>query len=698
MSQHSLISASSSFTLVDGSVQPFGACLSENGCNFSVFAPDAEAVFICIYDQQECLLAQIELQQREQSSWFGCISNVGTEHLYGIRVQASSTQATHPQSSIHKLLVDPYAVSLNRALNWSASAYEGDSCAMIPKAHIVEKPQANMMPLAITPSSRVIYEAHVKGLTKLHPKVPEHLRGTYLGAAEDVVIAHLQNLGITSVQFLPLMSFMPEVFITQKGLTNYWGYNPLNFFAAEPRYAVKNAQLECKQMIQAYRDAGIEVILDVVFNHTCEGGQDGPVISFKGLCESHAYLQEQSDDSDLPVYVNYSGCGNTVQVSNTYMTTLLVDALRYWVSEMGVSGFRFDLASIIGREVFAFKNSATFFKILRQDPILKHALMLAEPWDLGPDGYQLGQFPDYWLEVNDKFRDTVRGFWRGDKGLKGEFATRFMGSRDVFPKNLRPMHASVNHVNYHDGFTLHDLVCYEDKHNLANLEDNCDGHNHNLSANYGVEGITDKPEINAIREQQKRNMFATLILSQGTPHILGGDELSKTQLGNNNAYCQDNELNWYNWQLNETKQQFLQFCQYLVQLRQSHSLLQYMNFNDDAFDNNNNIDAANWYKQDGSYKADSDWLNNEHHCFTLHIQGEGTTNTNQSFGTCHQEWLFCVNSSKEASQFKLPLKLNNKVWSCVLDTSLNDVLKSKERQILALFEVPAKALLIFKTS
>jgi glycogen operon protein len=655
----------SAFELLPGNMQELGAVLCKQGCNFVVYAPDAEEVFICLFDENEQALAQISLQERSKSKWFGIISNVKHGHLYGIRVRPKKDKRSHPNSHMNKLLIDPYAKALNRPLQWDPSLYEGDSHALVPKARIMQTSSTKLEPLNVKPEQRIIYETHIKGLSANHPEVPQAIRGKYLGACHPAIIAHLSELGISSVQFLPLMSFMPEPFITKKGLSNYWGYNPINFFAAEPRYALNDAFTECKEMIQSYRDAGIEVILDVVFNHTCESGPDGPVLSFRGLCESHAYLMQHIDESETPQYVNYSGCGNTVKVSDPFMLNLLVDALRYWVSEMGVSGFRFDLASILGREAYDFKSNATFFTILRQDPILNKALMLAEPWDIGPGGYQLGQYPDYWLEVNDKYRDVVRGFWRGDKGLKGEFATRLLGSRDVFHKNVRPMHASVNNVSYHDGFTLHDIVCYEQKHNEANLEENRDGHDHNLSANYGVEGPSTDKKIIALREQQKRNLFATLILSQGTPHILGGDEISRTQSGNNNAYCQDNNINWYDWTLDSTKHSFLEFCRYMTSLRNNNPLLQQMNFDDDLYDNRQNVTQANWYRRDGSLKTDIDWVNHEHHCFALHIVGEIVIDNNAE----SQEWLLCINSLDKDRDFTLPILKSSEPWQCFLNTA-----------------------------
>jgi len=698
MSQQSLIQNSThtvqvpQFELIPGHLHQFGATISSKGCNFAVYAPDAEEVFICLFDDQEQLLAQIALQERSQSKWFGLITNVTQEHLYGIRIRPKTHRATHPDSAVTKLLIDPYAKALNRPLNWQAELYEGDSHALIPKAQIVKSKSKPLKPMGLRPEKRIIYETHIKGLTASHPDVPDAIKGTYLGACHPAVIAHLKALGVSSVQFLPLMAFMPEPFATDKGLTNYWGYNPINFFAAEPRYAVEDARLECKEMIQSYRDAGIEVILDVVFNHTCESGYDGPVISFRGLCESHTYLMEQNDESDTPQYMNYSGCGNTLKVSDTYITNLLIDALRYWVSKMGVSGFRFDLASILGREVHEFKSQATFFKILKQDPVLKNAVMLAEPWDIGPGGYQLGQFPDYWLEVNDKYRDVVRGFWRGDKGLKGEFATRLLGSRDVFRKNVRPMHSSVNNVTYHDGFTLHDIVSYEQKHNDANLEENRDGHNHNLTRNYGVEGPTDDIAILDLREQQKRNLFATLILSQGTPHVLGGDEISRTQNGNNNAYCQDNSINWYDWTLDVRKQSFFDFCKYVIHLRNTNPLLQQMNFADDNYDNKQNVTAANWYRRDGSHKSDIDWVNHEHHCFALHVVGGAGNDSVVEI----QEWLFCINSLDKDREFTLPILQSDGNWQCLLNTSESNVENYCKLTIEPVFNMQAYSMRVYK--
>lgn len=712
---------------------PLGAFITEHGCNFSVYGPDAEHICVCLFDENEKEIAQIPLKQREQSRWYGCISNVKHGQLYGYRVRPKASRNI-VDSSFQKLLIDPYAKQLNRPLIWNKQQYEGDSQAMLPKCVVIGtsiganisknigKSTETSAKASVVDSTglslpakkrkhqrdnnqRIIYEAHIKGLTMQHPEVPEEQRGTYLGAMHPAIFKHLKRLGITSVQFLPLMSFMAEPFVENKGLTNYWGYNPINFFAPEPRYAIDDALSECKAMIKAYQEHGFEVILDVVFNHTAESGFVGPILSFKGFCASHAYITEQPDETDEVEFMNFSGCGNTVKVWDSYMQMLILDAMRYWLIDMGIDGFRFDLAATLGREQLGFHPKAAFFKIIDQDPILQQAILIAEPWDIGPGGYQLGHFPANWIEVNDKFRDCVRGFWREDEGLKGEFATRLMGSKDIFRKSVRPMHASLNNVTYHDGFTLHDLVCYEQKHNEKNLEENRDGHNHNLSRNYGVEGETQNPDIIALREQQKRNLFASLILSQGTPHILGGDELSRTQQGNNNAYCQDNELNYYDWNLSNTQEDFLAYCSDVIALRQQYPLLQCMHFKDDQFSSECNIAEAYWYRKDGSNKRDIDWVNEEHHCFALHLKSTAqqyTTGLSTETQATHstklvtEEWVFVINSAESDKHFTLSMLAQDEAWQCMLDTSLASQSACADSVIEAECLIPAHSMRIYR--
>jgi isoamylase len=715
------IFSSHDFTLLPGMVFPFGATLQSDGCNFSIYCPDAQDVYLCLFDEADNEVAQIKLEQRLQSKWFGFIKDIKEGQKYAYRVNTKPYHKVNSEMNLGRLLVDPYAKQLSHALNWDREAYLGktksilgqsvmDNQTFIPKSVVTAcaakadgsgailsslRNALNNQHKGSIQQDRIIYEAHIKGLTQLHPDVPDKHKGTYLGACHPSILAHFKELGVTCIQFLPIFAFMPEPFITEKGLTNYWGYNPINFFSPDPRYCVKDALAECKYMVSEYQKAGFEVILDVVFNHTAESGEPGNILSFKGFCHKHAYLQIENDELSTPTYINYSGCGNTVNSASTYMMTLIMDSLRYWVSEIGVNGFRFDLAASLGREPLDFHADAAVFKILRQDPILKGVVMIAEPWDIGPGGYQLGKFPDYWLEVNDKFRDTVRGFWRSDTGLKAGFATRFMGSRDVFPKGVRPMQTSVNNVTYHDGFTLHDLVSYSQKHNLANLEGNHDGHNHNLSENYGVEGETTDIAILSLREKQKRNLFATLILSQGTPHILGGDELSRSQKGNNNAYCQDNELNWLNWQLDAKQSAFLAFTQYVIALRKNNPLLSRMMFEDDQFDNEVNIETTDWYRVDGTHKRDQDWTNDSHHCFALHLVGD-TSSLGDPSDVVFQEWLYIVNSSKENIEFNLPLLLNTQDWKCVLDTAQSEVAQYSAHQVGPLFMMKSRSLCLLK--
>lgn len=684
---------SSPFLLSSGQQHPHGATLScdlnmsdKQGCNFSIYCPDALEVYLCLFDEQENPVEQIKLKERVCSNWFGFVSNIKAGQKYGYRVKPKAHRKVSPEMGLGRLLIDPYAKSLSKALNWDEDAYhQEDNHAFVPKSIVTQRPNYLREPNPKKAHQRILYEAHVKGMTQLHPDIPDDIRGTYKACSHPSILEHLKQLGVTSVQFMPLTSFMPEPFISDKGLTNYWGYNPINLFSADQRYAKTDADSECQEMIRAFKDAGFEVILDVVFNHTAESGEGGTILSFKGLCHRQAYLVREDEHSDEPDFYNYSGCGNTIRVSSNYMSNLVMDAMRHWVQVMGVDGFRFDLASVLAREPMDFKCDATFFKLVQQDPVLSKAVMIAEPWDIGPGGYQLGQYPNYWLEVNDKFRDGVRGFWRGDAGLKADFATRLMGSRDIFRKSLRPMHASINNITYHDGYTLQDMVSYEQKHNLDNKEDNRDGHNHNLSANYGVEGETQKLDVVKLREQQKRNLFTTLILSQGTPHVLGGDELSRTQRGNNNAYCQDNEINWFDWQLDERQSTFLKFCQYVIKLRRENDLLANMMFEDDQYTNAVNIELADWYRVDGSHKQQQDWVNNNHSTFALHIRGK---NIEQG----SQDLLYLINSHAEDAEFQLPALLNEKGWSCALNTAIENIEQYKDVEVTPTMFVAARSI------
>lgn len=669
-----------------GKPHPLGASLTLAGCNFAVYSPDAQRVQLCLFhpDTEE-LLNVYDLNSKTGAVWHIEVEAVEVGQLYGYRAMYLDGS----EHQLDKLLIDPYARKLNRPCRWNRGQYEGDSQFMLPKCVVTETP-TKIQPRSFGKEQpRVVYEAHVKGLTQLHPDVPKEHQGTYKGAAHPSVLNHLRQLGITTVQFLPLASFMPEPFITDKGLTNYWGYNPINFFAVEPRYAHAEALTECIEMVAAYHDAGIEVIVDVVFNHTAEGGDGGTTLSFKGLCKQQAYMFEHSDGGDTQ-YANHSGCGNSVNIAHPTMLTLVMDAMRYWVESIGVDGFRFDLAASLGRDPTAFSQQAAFFRAVQQDPVLSQALLIAEPWDIGLGGYQVGGFPDGWRECNDKFRDTVRAFWRGDKGLTSDFATRVMGSRDIFHKCAKPVVTSVNPITYHDGFTLHDLVSYSDKHNEANLEKNRDGHGHNLSANYGIEGATDDPQILSLRERQKRNLFTTLLISQGTPHILAGDELSRTQNGNNNAYCQDNEINWLNWHVNKRQQDFIDFCKEVIALRKGSCLLQEMRLKDDKYYAKPNVKAVRWYKPDGSNKAPNDWQVTENQAFAMELHGNQESHD--------EHWLICFNASDNDVRFSLPMQKLEGGWTLRLDTRYSGLSEQPKVCVKQLFLQAGKSIAIFTYS
>ncbi|MEP1383033.1 MAG: glycogen debranching protein GlgX [Paraglaciecola sp.] len=685
----------SNYQILAGAPHPLGATLSGSGCNFAVHCPNADAVELCLFDSiTEKQVAAISLPAKTGKIWHGFIDGLQAGQLYGYRLQGDNNASVGLVFDSQKLLIDPYAKVLNRALVWDAKNYQGDSQEMVSKAVVTEAsgnldaPSKPNVPLEQT----ILYEAHVKGLTQLHPDVPDKYKGKFLGVCQPAIIEHLKSLGVTAVQLMPVFAFMPEPFITNKGLTNYWGYNPVNYFCPDPRYVINDAIGEFKTMVHTLHQAGIEVILDVVFNHTAEGGIEGPTLSFKGFDNISCYLFERNDYGaiDYQKYVNNSGCGNSVNTAFPYVLKMVMDSLRYWFSDMGVDGFRFDLAASLGRDPYEFSSLAGFFRTIRQDPTLIGCKLIAEPWDIGYGGYRLGQFPSNWLECNDKYRDTVRAFWRGDKGHTSDFATRLFGSRDVFPKENRSILTSVNNVTYHDGFTLQDLVSYAERHNEANLEQNRDGHGHNLSANYGVEGPTSDSQVIQLRERQKRNLFATLMLSQGTPHVLGGDELSRTQNGNNNAYCQDNEINWIHWDIDTTQQKFLRFCQAVIALRKSSSILSNLNFKDDHYSTGCNVEEIHWYRPDGERKLDGDWQDYNNQAFAVELKGPDNE--------YHEHWLLVFNTSEHDVRFHLPEPYKEAAWKIMLDTRYDDWDKQPDVKIKHLYLQGSQSISVFKCS
>jgi len=648
-----------------GQPAPLGpSLLAAQRWNFAVFAPDATGVKLCLFlpDTEE-LLAELPFLARTGEIWHLEVAGIPAGTLYGLKVQGPFQPEQGLLFDDERLLLDPYCKQLNRALVFNERLYHSHSHYMLAKGVLEVRPfdwQGSRKP-AIAREKTIIYEAHIKGMTALHPEVPAELRGTYAGFYHPAVLQHLLELGITTVQLLPVAAFMTEPRLEKLRLSNYWGYNPLNFFAPDPRYQYEDAVQEFKQLVRTYHQHGIEVILDVVFNHTAEA--DNYQLSFRGLANRHYYLFENNGETtDYQHYTNYSGCGNTLDLTSTALQKMVLDALRYWVTEMQVDGFRFDLAVTLAREHKRFNPQAALLQIIAQDPVLSAVKLIAEPWDVGSYGYQLGQFPAHWSELNDKFRDSMRSFWRGDQGTLAEFATRLLGSRDIFQKHHKAACCSVNYLTYHDGFTLQDAVSYQQKHNWLNGEQNRDGHDHNLSLNYGVEGPAQDVSIIEKRYRHKRNLAASLLFSQGMVHWLGGDELSHSQQGNNNAYCQDNELSWLNWQLDYHASQFLTFVKLLVQLRQQFSCLQQLSLLDDAYVLHGDKHYIEWYHPDGRVKQAADWQYD-----TLSYCQFIIRNT-----TTHHQLLLSIN----ASQLDVSMQLPGAGWRCVLDTAVMQGLAS----------------------
>ncbi|MGY5449474.1 glycogen debranching protein GlgX [Agarivorans sp. MS3-6] len=658
-----------------GNDYPLGASLDDDGCNFAIHAGDAKHIELCLFDHNENELARVVLPGKQGGIRFGHIAGIKAGQLYAYRVFG----AYQPEHGLcydpRKLILDPYAKAVTRPIIWDAKAYQDDDSQMVPKCIVcddafdwqgVSKPN-------IARQDTILYETHVRGFSQQKEDVEIAKRGTYLGLVEPSSIEHIKSLGVSSVQLLPIATFMSEPRLKSLGLSNYWGYNPILFMAPEPRYAQNDALTEFKTMVREFHRHGIEVILDVVFNHTAESGSDGPSLCYRGLDNKNYYLFEHIGDSpDYSQYVNNTGCGNSVSLDHPIGLRLVLDSLRYWVDEMQVDGFRFDLAVSLGRERNHYNNQAAFFKAIAQDPILSRAKMIAEPWDIGPNGYQLGHFPERWMECNDRFRDTSRGFWKGEHGLLGEMATRIMGSRDVFLSSRRSIHTSVNYICYHDGFTLEDIVSYEQRHNHANGEDNRDGHGHNISVNCGVEGATKDKKVLARRRKLKRNLLSTLMLSQGIPHFLGGDELSRSQQGNNNAYCQNNKLSWFNWQLDSEQQQFLAFTQQLIALRKRSRLFHYLQLENDSYEKcHHKHHSVRWFRPDGKHMHQEDW--HQSHGWAVAVEM-------RSLRDAKERWLWIINACDHSIEFAIPAAENNHRWVQQLDTSSEQAIYPKQRR------------------
>ncbi|HRF71522.1 MAG TPA: glycogen debranching protein GlgX [Accumulibacter sp.] len=666
-----------------GAPAPRGATWDGEGVNFAIFSEHAERVELCLFDPTgKKEVQRIELREQTDLIWHCYLPEARPGLLYGYRIYGPYDPARGHRFNGHKLLIEPYAKDIVGQVRWSDAHFSykignrkedlsfdrRDNHAGMPKCRVIDPAftWGNDRAPNIPWSDMVIYEMHVRGFTMKHPEVAPALRGTYAGLATAPVIDHLKRLGVTSVELMPVHAFINDRHLIDRGLNNYWGYNSIGFFAPDHRYSSTGVVSEFKTMVKTFHSHGIEVILDVVYNHTAEGNHLGPTLSFRGV-DNASYYRLVGDDPRY--YMDYTGCGNTLNLQQPRMLQLIMDSLRYWVLEMHVDGFRFDLASSLARELHAVDRLGAFFDILLQDPVLSQVKLIAEPWDLGEGGYQVGNFPAGWGEWNDHYRDTMRAYWRGDGGLIGDFARRLTGSSDFYQHSGRKPYASVNFVTAHDGFTLHDLVSYNGKHNEANGEDNRDGTDNNNSWNCGAEGPTDDAGVNELRLRQKRNLLATLLFSQGVPMLLAGDEMGRTQGGNNNAYCQDNEISWLNWDLSESDRDFLAFVQRVVALRREHPLFRRRNFFAGRAVKGSTTKDIHWLKPDGSEMTEREWAHEFARCLGVYLDGQAMAENDRRGQPVHDDnFLLLFNSHHESLEFRLPELPAGDDWHGVLDT------------------------------
>jgi isoamylase len=668
-----------------GQPYPRGATWDGEGVNFSLFSANSEKVELCIFDESgRHEVQRINVRERTDGNWHTYLPEARPGLLYGYRVYGPYDPERGHRFNPHKLLIEPYAKHLQGQLVWSDAHFgyrvghpkedlsfdRRDSAAGTPKTRVIDSAftWGDDAPPRTPWHDTVIYEAHVRGLSMRHPQVPPQLRGTYAGLATAPIIDHLVRLGITAIELMPVHAFVDDRHLLERGLRNYWGYNTLGFFAPELRYSTSGRISEFKTMVKVLHSAGIEVILDVVYNHTAEGNQLGPTLSFRGLDNASYYRL----DADNPrYYLDFTGTGNTLNMQQPRVLQLLMDSLRYWVIEMHVDGFRFDLASALARELHEVDRLGSFFDTIGQDPVLSQVKLIAEPWDIGSGGYQVGNFPPGWNEWNDKYRDTLRAYWKGDGGVLPDVARRLTGSADLYEASGRKPNASINFITAHDGFTLEDLVSYNDKHNEANGDDNRDGHNHNLSWNCGTEGPTDDPEILTLRTRQKLNLLASLMLSQGVPMLLGGDELGHTQFGNNNAYCQDNEMSWLDWNLDGHRQEFLDWVARLVVLRRQHPVFSRRRYVRPDTVTHEGLNEIIWLTPDGREMNEGDWNQDFARCLGVYLAGGAIERFGRRGGPIKDsDFLLLVNAHHETIEFQIAEKLSAKRWSTVLDTAL----------------------------
>jgi isoamylase len=680
-------------TVWPGNSYPLGASYDGAGTNFSLFSEIAERVDLCLIDERGDE-TRIPLDEVDGYVWHAYLPNITPGQRYGFRVHGPFDPGAGHRCDPSKLLLDPYGKSFDGDFTFGQALFSYDLTAVDPNGDTaitgtpprIDSLGHTMTSVVINPffdwafdrapltpyHETVIYEAHVKGLTKTHPGIPEGLRGTYAGLAHPAIIDHLKSLNVTALELMPVHQFMHDERLLDLGLRNYWGYNTFGFFAPQYQYAANRqaggAVPEFKMMVRSLHEAGIEVILDVVYNHTAEGNHLGPTINFRGI-DNAAYYRLL--DTDLRLYKDYTGTGNSLNPRHPHVLQLIMDSLRYWVTEMHVDGFRFDLAATLARELHDVDRLSAFFDLVQQDPIVSQVKLIAEPWDVGEGGYQVGNFPGLWTEWNGKYRDTVRDYWRGEPATLGEFASRLTGSSDLYAASSRRPSASINFVTAHDGFTLNDLVSYNDKHNDANGEDNRDGESHNRSWNCGVEGPTDDPEIEALRRRQIRNFWATLMVSQGTPMIAHGDEIGRTQQGNNNAYCQDSELSWVDWSLVEKNADLLTFARKVTKLRRKHSVFRRRRFFEgEPIRSGDEVRDIAWLTPSGREMTHDDWNMAFDKCVGVFLNGAAITAPDaRGERVVDDSFLLCFNAHKRDMEFTTPHDDYAQTWIVELDTN-----------------------------
>ena len=667
-----------------GSAYPLGATFDGNGTNFALFSEGADRVELCLFGERG-RETRVDMLEVDAYVWHAYLPNIAPGQRYGYRVHGEYDPTSGKRFNPNKLLLDPYAKAVDGQVNWGQSVFgytfgdpdsrnDDDSAADMMKGVVINPffDWGGDRPPRIPYSESFIYEAHVKGLTMRHPDIPDEIRGTYSAIAHPLIIEHLKRLGVTAIELLPVHQFINDSMLEEKGLSNYWGYNTIAFLAPQNTYSSSGQRgqqvQEFKGMVRALHEAGIEVILDVVYNHTAEGNHLGPTLSFRGI-DNEAYYRLEDDDKRY--YTDYTGTGNSLNVGNPHALQLIMDSLRYWVLEMHVDGFRFDLAATLAREFYDVDRLATFFELVQQDPVVSQVKLIAEPWDVGPGGYQVGNFPPQWTEWNGKYRDTVRDFWRGEPQALGEFASRLTGSSDLYAHSGRWPVASINFVTAHDGFTLRDLVSYEQKHNEANGEDGRDGADDNRSMNFGVEGPTDDPQVNELRERMQRNFIATLLLSQGVPMLLHGDGLGRTQGGNNNGYAQDNEITWIDWE--NVDASLIDFTSALARLRRDHPTFRRRRFFDGRPVRREEVERIPdivWLRPDGTQMQPEDWDSGFGRSIGVFLNGNGIRERDRRGEPITDlHFLVLFNAGDEPVEFTLPDVEFSPNWDVLVDTA-----------------------------